>query len=76
MAGTYNKISEGRWKPVETGSIEDIRDKNGFTNPNLHRRKSEDTENRNISVGIYGLDSYRTIETTVHDENSRTSEIP
>lgn len=71
-----NIIGEGRWEKIETGSIQSVRDNNGFTNPNLHRGKSTKSENRKISVGIYGLNSYRTTETVVHDEDSRTSEIP
>ncbi|MCM1226422.1 MAG: hypothetical protein NC320_03225 [Clostridium sp.] len=76
MADSIESIVNGSWKIVGTGSIEEIRDKAGFTHPNLHRKKSVNTENRNISVGIYGLDSYRTTETVVHNENSRDSEIP
>ncbi len=75
---TYPKTKNGQglWKPVESDSIEARRDDYGFTHPNLHRGKSNDTENRNISIGIYNLESYRTTETVLHDENSRDSEIP
>lgn len=34
------------------------------------------TKNRNISIGIYGLNSYRTTETVIYGEDSRDSEIP
>lgn len=76
MSDRVNMLGAGPWKKVESDSIEETRDNNGYTNPNLHRGKSTNSENRKISVGIYGLDSYRTTETVVHDENSRTSEIP
>lgn len=76
MSDEVKMLGAGPWKKVESDSIEKTRDNNGYTNPNLHRGKSTKTENRKINVGIYGLDSYRTTETVVHDENSRTSEIP
>lgn len=69
-------IGEGRWEKIEDGSIQSIRDNNGFTHPNLHRRKSTDTEEKIITVGIHSLNSYRTTETIVHDEESTESEIP
>lgn len=76
MSDRVKMLGAGPCKKVESDSIEETRDNNGYTNPNLHRGKSTNSENRKISVGIYGLDSYRTTETVVHDENSRTSEIP
>lgn len=76
MADDFQKIETGVWKKIESGSIEEIRDDNGFTHMNLHRRKSTDTENRNLSIGKYGVNSYRTTETVLHDEDSRTTEIP
>lgn len=55
------------------------RDANGFTHPNLHRRidtPPDGSINRKYALGIYGLDSYRTVEYITHDEESTTSEIP
>ena len=73
-------IKNGRWEEIESGSIEEIRDKNGFTHPNLYRRKAEVDESvfphRNVTAGIYNVYSYRTTEYVVHDEESTTSEIP
>lgn len=71
-----NVMGEGRWEKIADGSIQSVRDNNGFINPNLHRRKSTDTEDRSITVGVYSLNSYRTTEYIVHDEESTTSEIP
>lgn len=76
MSDEVKMLGEGPWKKIEPDSIEETRDNNGYTNPNLHRGKPTKSENRKIRVGIYGLNSYRTTETVVHDENSRTSEIP
>ncbi|MCM1286608.1 MAG: hypothetical protein NC227_10680 [Bacteroides sp.] len=76
MADETKLVGQGAWNPIESGSMEELRDNNGFTHPNFHRRKSTATENRNISIGIYGLNSYRTTETVIHDEDSRDSEIP
>ena len=47
----------------------------GFTNPNLHRRIKTDTEIQ-YQVGVYGTDSWRTLNTSNHDEESETCEIP
>lgn len=55
------------------------KDAHGFTHPNLHRRidtPPDGSINRKYAVGIYGADSYRTIELIAHDEESTTSEIP
>lgn len=76
MSDEVKMLGAGPWKKIEPGSIEETCDNNGYTNPNLHRGKSTKTENRKIDVGIYGLCSYRTTETVVHDEDSRISEIP
>ena len=60
----------------------------GFTHPNLHRRivrqDPPETENplnkelapREYTLQIHGVDSYRTTEIFVHDEESITTEIP
>lgn len=71
------KIGQG---PAEEANAEDLeKDNIGFTNPNLHRRiftSPEGTSGHSYKVGIYGYDSYRTTEITLHDEESTTSEIP
>lgn len=51
----------------------------GFTHPNLHRRiytPPDATDNKTYKIGIFGVDSYRTTETYIHDEESTTSEVP
>lgn len=49
----------------------------GITNPNLHRRvESDPASGQTYSIGIYGTHSYRTTTTSLHDENSDSSEVP
>ena len=70
--------------PAKQANQEDLdRDIIGFTNPNLHRRidiPSNDFTSpilsKNVTVGIYGQDSYRTVEEILHDEESIIDEIP
>lgn len=76
MPMNLDSMACGVWKEVESGSIEEIRDSVGYTNPNLHRRISSDTEGRKYSVGVYGLDSYRLVVEDIHDEESTVCEIP
>lgn len=70
------KMTQGEMKLIESDSIEETRDEVGFTNPNLHRRKLDDTGITNYKIGIYGNNSYRYVETPTHDEESTISEIP
>lgn len=69
------KMGQGPAVPIDPGSIEETRDEAGFTHPNLHRRIDTD-EPEKYELGIYGLDSYRLTDTSLHDEESTTSEIP
>lgn len=80
-------IPTGQNNAVKASDEDLQRDKNGFTNPYLHRRinepsvlTAEDTEqgivDYNYKLGIYGTNSYRTTEIITHDEESETSEIP
>lgn len=73
----FIKLGQGPSKLADAEDI--IRDNNGYTNPNLHRRTYTNIpilENTKYSFGIYGVDSYRTVETVTHNEESTTSEIP
>lgn len=72
------KMAQGEWKPIlEDDYLLLERDHIGFTNPNLHRRKSEFIpKNISYTIGVYGLNSYRTTTIQVHDEESTDSEIP
>lgn len=69
-------MAQGRIKRIVDGSIEAQRDAIGYTHPNLHRRVSDDTEYRTVNVAVYGLNSYRYVEVSSHDEESQTCEIP
>lgn len=63
----------GQGRAVELSPEDHIRDEIGLTNPNLHRRvESTDTT---YTLGIYGLDSWRTSSNT-YDDASDLSEIP
>lgn len=73
-------------KPADREAL--IKDQNGYTHPNLHRRidpqeppkESDELLPRDYSIGIYGLNSYRTTTFNYHDdasyEASDDSEIP
>ena len=41
MSDRVKMLGAGPWKKVESDSIEETRDNNGYTNPNLHRGKSK-----------------------------------
>lgn len=51
------------------------KDEHGFTNPNLHRRINNQ-DDKSYTIGIYGLNSYRTTKTVTHNEDSTTTEVP
>ena len=71
---------------AQLADSEDLkRDELGYTNPNLHRRVMSpgmSDEDKSIldtqyKLGIYGNDSYRTVETITHDESDfSNNEIP
>ena len=69
-------MAHGYLQPISDDSEEKEKDAFGITNPNLHRRLSDDTEARDIKIAVYGRNSYRYISEQVHDEESTTSEIP
>lgn len=89
---TFIPVGQNNAKIVSKGStvISDKdyqRDRNGYTNPNLHRRietpsivtdedKAQGILDYDYKLGIYGLNSYRTTEVITHDEESEISEIP
>ena len=64
---------------------EQAKDEFGFTHPNLHRRidprdpeeGSKEVRPKAYTVGVYdGINSYRTVQSFYHDEESTTCEIP
>lgn len=78
------KVGQGPAKKVEEGSVEEQKDKFGYTNPNLHRRVDASADHisaneplpRSYELGIYNVNSYRTVTRHTHDEESETCEIP
>ena len=78
----FPKTGQG---PAKVANEEDlIRDAQGFTHPNLHRRidpqqpsdGSVEYKPRDYSIGISNVYSYRTTKINTHDEDSEDSEIP
>lgn len=80
-------MNEDLWvdrKEARIAEDDDLaKDAYGLTNPNLHRRIDNEGEivtpeldSRKYNLSIYGLNSYRGIDTVVHDEESTVSEIP
>ena len=66
-------LAQGGLYPIN--ELEARRDSfSGFTNPNLHRRVNDAVTDTKICV--CGTNSYRIEESTTHDEESTTSEIP
>ena len=76
MSEVIETMGQGIWKQIIDGSEEAVRDRNGFTHPNLHRRSNSEDSGSHCKVGIYGLDSYRYTEIVTHNEESTDSEIP
>ena len=73
------EISQGEATIVDdTTSIEYKRySKSGYTNPDLIRFQDKEFEEGDIQkIGIYGLNSYRYIETQNYTEGSTEVEIP
>ena len=73
------KTAEGVAKPLTPE--EQAKDDLGFTHPNLHRRIDPPvgTEERpkKYTLGVYDkIHSYRTVDSSCHDEESTTCEIP
>lgn len=63
----------GQGRAVELSPEDRIRDEIGLTNPNLHRRV--ESTDITYTLGIYGLDSWRTSSNT-YDDASDLTEIP
>lgn len=67
---------------VEAGSVEETRDNNRFTNPNLHRRvypqspPEGEVAPREYKLLIANKDSYRLTHIFTHDEDAIDTEIP
>ena len=82
MADQYS-FAQGPAKPA---TLEDLEhDREGITKPNLHRRIDPDIKEEpegspvistEYSITVGGVDSFRTTDQTVHDEDSTTSEVP
>lgn len=58
-----------------------IRDENGFTHPNLHRRIDPELVDgefkpREYRISVSGTHSYRTTETFLYDMDENPDEIP
>lgn len=84
---SIDKLGQGPATKIDEGTDEYIKDQNGFTNPNLHRRVEEPSEvsdsekeqgilDYKYNLGIYGFNSYRTTETITHSEVSDETEVP
>lgn len=78
----YKPIGQG---PAKKATNEDkIRDENGFTNPNLHRRAnpkeptalSGEVSPRDYEFSIANVNTFLTTQINTHDEDSEDSEIP
>lgn len=78
------QMGQGPAARISDGSLEDRNNEHGFTHPDLHRVidpadpkdpnqhldrvHCNELSPRNYSVGIYGVDSYRTTRRIVHTE--------
>ena len=76
-------FGRGIGKQIEDGSIESVRDDQGFTSPNLHRRiDSQPTSGdyelapRQYYIAVQNTHSISTIDIILHEEDSVTSEFP
>ena len=76
------KMAQGQAVPADATDI--AHDEARITNPNLHRRvDNEDTPKKpgeltadTYALTVSGLNSYRTTQHIIHDENSTESEVP
>lgn len=72
---TVEPMAQGDMTQItDPDSVEYKRDVIGFTHPNLHKRM--DSENDIYTIRVHGLNAYRYEDTSTHDEESETSEIP
>ena len=75
-------LAQGYVKPASAEDL--VKDAEGVTMPNLHRRMDEDIVEpvgdevapSKHSIMVNGVTSFRGIEHFYHDEESTTSEIP
>lgn len=81
MSKKFIKVTQG--PAVLADSVALKKDKDGFTNPNLHRRiKVKKTTGkdeylpREYELSVRGVDSYRSTKMFIHDEESTTTETP
>lgn len=79
----YKDLWVSRQEASKASDNELEKDELGFTNPNLHRRINNDGDiippelkPRQYNLSIYGYNSYRGIDITLHDEDSTDVEIP
>lgn len=74
----FTYVAQGVWKHIdEKDTLRNNRYKKGYTHPELYRIKAiEENSDRNVTVDVYGLNSYRLTEYYTHDEDSTDSEIP
>lgn len=76
------KTAQGIAKPVTPE--EKAKDELGYTHPNLHTRidpqqptDPKEVRPKEYMLGVYdGINLYRTVQTSYHDEESTTCEIP
>lgn len=82
MPQKFTKVTQGY---ATLASDKDIHNdiEVGITNPNLHRRikttreiRTDEVAQREYSLSVRGVNSYRTTESFTHDEDSVTREIP
>ena len=81
MSDRFIQMTQGPAVLADAEALQ--KDENGFTHPNLHRRIKVDRPlgedehlPREYALAVYGVDSYRTTESFVHDEESTTEETP
>lgn len=81
MSKEFVPITQGPAKLADDTALQ--KDNVGFTYPNLHRRickqrtvGQDECAPREYRLSIQGVDSYRTTESFVHDEESTSREEP
>lgn len=79
MKAEFIHITQG---PAKLATDDELaKDKLGTTNLNLHRRidpkqMNDELAPRKYSIAVQGVESYRTTESYLHDEQSTESETP
>lgn len=72
-------MGHGNMKPLS--DEDEIRDNNGFTHPNLHRRidasqPEGEIKPRDYSLFVNGVNSYRLTESYIYEDEDNPNEIP